>query len=331
MAPMDALSDILGVVGLSGGVFLDAEFTEPWSVAGRVAPESCRPFMEPPQEVIGFHYVAEGRLRVRVEGEPAYEIMQGEAVMLPRNDMHAFGGGRELPPLLVSEILQPPNAQGLSRMSYRGGGPRTRLICGFLGGNEQLRPLLTALPRVMPVRLSTLPGGDWIEGSMAYAVQTLAEGRPGAATVLTKISELLFTELVRHYVDSLPDEETGWLAGLRDPVVGRALEMLHARVNEPWTTEALAQAVNMSRSAFAARFTAVVGQPPMRYLTGWRMQLAQQRLRETHANVAQIAFDVGYESEAAFTRAFHRECGAPPGQWRRQQARPAPLHTEETS
>lgn len=321
---MDALSDILGVVGLSGGVFLDAEFTEPWSVAGRVSPEACRPFMTPPQEVIGFHYVAEGRFRVRVAGEPDCELGRGDAVMLPRNDMHAFGGGRDLPPVPVSELIRPPNAQGISRMTHGGGGPRTRLICGFLGGNEQLRPLLTALPRVMPVRLSSLPGGGWIEGGMAYAAQTLAEGRPGAATVLTKISELFFAELVRHYVTELPPEETGWLAGLRDHVVGRALELLHARVDEPWTTEALARALAMSRSAFADRFAAVVGQPPMRYLTTWRMQLARQKLRETHASVAQIAFDVGYESEAAFTRAFRRECGAPPAQWRRQAlARPA--------
>ena len=322
MTFMDALSDILGVVGLTGGVFLDAEFTEPWSVAGMVSPDACRPFMVPPQEVIGFHYVAEGRFRVRVEGEPDHELVAGEAVLLPRNDMHAFGGGAALPPIPVDQLIQPPNAQGISRMVHGGGGPRTRLICGFLGGNEQLRPLLTALPRVMPLRLSALSGGDWIEGSMAYAAHTLAEGRPGAATVLTKISELLFTELVRHYVSSLPPEQTGWLAGLRDPVAGRALELLHARVQEPWTTEALARAVGMSRSAFADRFAAVVGQPPMRYLMAWRMQLARQKLRETHANIAQIAFDVGYESAAAFARAFRRECGAPPAQWRRGAAGP---------
>jgi len=314
---MDALSDLLSVVGLSGGVFIDAEFTEPWSVAGRVSAEACRPFMPPPQEVIGFHYVTEGRFRVRIEGEPDCEIGAGEAVMLPRNDMHAFGYGRDLPPILISDLIQPPNALGMSRMVHGGGGARTRLICGFLGGNEQLRPLLVGLPRVMPLRLADLPGGDWLEGGLAYAAQTLAEGRPGAATVLTKISELLFTELVRHYLGELPPEQTGWLAGLRDPVAGRALSLLHTRVAEAWTTEALAGELAMSRSAFADRFTAVVGQPPMRYLTAWRMQLARQKLRETHANVAQIAFDVGYESEAAFARAFRRECGVPPAQWRR--------------
>jgi AraC-like DNA-binding protein len=314
---MDALSDLLSAVGLSGGVFIDAEFTEPWSVAGRVSAEACRPFMVPPQEVIGFHYVTEGRFRVRIDGEPDCEIGAGEAVMLPRNDMHAFGYGRDLPPILISDLIQPPNALGMSRMVHGGGGARTRLICGFLGGNEQLRPLLVGLPRVMPLRLSDLPGGDWLEGGLAYATQTLAEGRPGAATVLTKISELLFTELVRHYLGELPPEQTGWLAGLRDPVAGRALSLLHARVAETWTTEALAAEVAMSRSAFADRFTAVVGQPPMGYLTAWRMQLARQKLRESHANVAQIAFDVGYESEAAFARAFRRECGVPPAQWRR--------------
>lgn len=319
---MDALSDVLDVVGLAGGVFLHAEFTEPWWVAGRVSPEACRPFMAPPQEVIGFHYVAEGRFLVRIEGEPDHEIGQGEAVMLPRNDMHAFGYGPSLPPILISDIIQPPNALGMAQIVHGGGGARTRLICGFLGGNDQLRPLLTGLPRVMPLRLADLPGGEWVEGGLAYAARTLADGQPGAGTVLTKISELLFTELVRHHLGSLPPEESGWLAGLRDPVIGRALQSLHARVSETWTTETLAREVNMSRSAFADRFTTVVGQPPMGYLTSWRMQLARQKLRETHANVAQIAFDVGYESEAAFARAFRRECGAPPAQWRRDALAP---------
>jgi AraC-like DNA-binding protein len=143
---------------------------------------------------------------------------------------------------------------------------------------------------------------------------------------VTKLSELLFVESVRHYLANLPEGHTGWLAGLRDPTIGRALALLHARVAEDWTAEALAREVGMSRSAFADRFGAVMGQPPMRYLTGWRMQLARQKLRDSRASVAQIAYDVGYDSEASFTRAFRRECGAPPAAWRRAAgAEPAPL------
>jgi len=218
----------------------------------------------------------------------------------------------------MCDLIHAGDAHGVAKGVHGGGGARTRLVCGFMGGNAQLRPLLESLPAVMKIEVADLPGGDWIGRTFTYAAQTLSDGDPGAATVLAKLSELLFVESVRRYLASLPQEQTGWLAGLRDPVVGRALSLLHARVSEAWTAEALAQEVNMSRSAFADRFTAVTGQPPMRYLTGWRMQLARNYLAETHRTVAQIAFEVGYESEAAFSRAFRRDCGHPPAAWRRQ-------------
>jgi AraC-like DNA-binding protein len=164
-----------------------------------------------------------------------------------------------------------------------------------------------------------LPSGDWMARTFAYAAQTLAEGDPGAATVMAKTSELLFVEAVRRYLSSLPSEQTGWLAGLRDPVIGRALSLIHARPNNDWTAEALAREANLSRSAFADRFTTVVGVPPMRYLLNWRMQVAMQKLRETRQTIAQIAFEVGYESEAAFTRAFRREFDRPPAAWRKEK------------
>jgi AraC-like DNA-binding protein len=170
----------------------------------------------------------------------------------------------------------------------------------------------------MKVDVAGLPGGDWIGRTFTYAAQTLGDGDPGAATVLAKLSELLFVESMRRYLSGLPPERTGWLAGLRDPAIGRALALLHARVEEDWTAEALAREVNMSRSAFADRFTAVVGQPPIRYLASWRMQLARHKLLETGSTISQIAYEVGYESEAAFTRAFRRDCGLPPAAWRKQ-------------
>ncbi|HEY1930145.1 MAG TPA: AraC family transcriptional regulator [Caulobacteraceae bacterium] len=317
---MDALSDVLRVVGLTGGVFMDAEFTEPWSVTGRVAPELCRPFMVQPAQVVSFHYVVEGGFEVRLDGEPPRSIAAGEAVMLPRNDMHVFGSSGNLRPVSMHELIKPPDSLGVMRVLHGGGGARTRLVCGFMGGGEQIHPLLTSLPSVMKIDVAGVPGGDWIGRTFTYAAQTLGEGNPGAATVLAKLSELLFVESVRRYLADLPPEETGWLAGLRDPAVGRALSLLHSRVSENWTAEALAREVNMSRSTFADRFSALLGQPPMRYLTAWRMQLARHYLAETRRSIAQIAFDVGYESEAAFNRAFHRECGSPPATWRRRAA-----------
>jgi AraC-like DNA-binding protein len=317
MAAMDALSDILRVVGLSGGVFMDAEFTAPWAVAGKLAPELCRPFMVQPQQVVCFHYVLEGGFTLRAEHGETLQVGEGEAVMLPHNDLHVFGSSLDVAAVGAGELMHAPSALGVSRIEHGGGGARTRVTCGFLGGNAQLAPLLSGLPPLMKIKLAEMPGGDWIGRSFGYAAQTLADGDPGSATVLTKLSELLFVESVRRYLSTLPPEQTGWLAGLRDPAVGRALSLLHAAVDRNWTADALAHEVNMSRSTFADRFTTVVGQPPMRYLTGWRMQLARQHLQETRRTIAQIAHEVGYESEAAFTRAFRRECGAPPAAWRR--------------
>jgi AraC-like DNA-binding protein len=317
---MDALSDVLRVVGLTGGVFLEAEFTEPWTIAGKVAPDLCRPFMVQPRQVVCFHYVVEGGFRLSMPDGQTLAVGSGEAVMLPRNDLHVLGSQVDLPPVAANELLSGPEPLGVFKIRHGGGGARTHMICGFLGGNDELEPLLEALPAAMKIDFAALPSGDWIGRTFAYAAQTLSAGDPGAATVLAKLAELLFVESVRRYLARLSSDETGWLAGLRDPVIGRALSLLHTRVQEEWTAEKLAHEMHMSRSSFAERFTAVIGQPPMRYLTRWRMQIARQRLRDSRDSVAQIAFEVGYDSEAAFTRAFHRECGAPPALWRRHAA-----------
>jgi len=174
------------------------------------------------------------------------------------------------------------------------------------------------LPSLLTLKVGDTPGGAWISQSFKYAARELSNGDPGAATVLSKMSELLFVEAVRRYLTTLPEGRTGLLAGLRDPAVGKALALLHTRLAQNWTAEDLAHEVNLSRSAFADRFTNLLGQPPMHYLTSWRMQVAAQKLREGRLSIGQIAFDTGYESEAAFTRAFKREIGVPPATWRRQ-------------
>jgi AraC-like DNA-binding protein len=316
---MDALSDVLRVVELTGGVFVEGEFTAPWWIAGKIAPEVCRSFMVQPAHVVMFHYVVEGSLQLRIGDGLTRPVVAGQAIMLPHNDLHEFGDAVAGSAVSVAQLVQQPGgALGIPRVVHGGGGARTRLVCGFLGGNEQLHPLLTHLPPVMMVDVSDLPGGGWIGSTFTYAAQTLATGQPGAASVLAKLSEVLFVETLRQHLARLPAEEVGWLAGLRDPAVGRALSLLHAQVAAPWTADALAREVNMSRSAFADRFSTLVGQPPMRYLTLWRMQLARHALGHTHKSVAQLAFDVGYESEAAFSRAFRRENGCPPASWRKQ-------------
>ena len=315
---MDALSDVLRVIRLSGGVFLEAEFTAPWCINGKISADDCKPFLAVPRHVIASHFVAAGNMQLRVEGGETIDVRAGELVLLPHNDTHVFGSDLDVALVPAREVIQPPQSGGISRINYGGGGEATQLLCGFLASDAPFSPLLSALPSVLKLDVRATASGAWIESSFRFAASEIAAGRLGSTTVIAKLSELLFVEAVSQYVSNLPAERRGWLAGLRDPHIGRALAVLHARPTEPWTAETLAVEVGMSRSVFAERFTSLVGQPPMQYLTLWRMHVAAQRLREGRGSVAQIGFAIGYESEAAFSRAFKRQFGTSPGTWRKQ-------------
>jgi AraC-like DNA-binding protein len=315
---MDALSDVLRVVRLCGGVFLEAEFTAPWCISGKVSPEDCLPILAAPRHVIAFHFVVSGRMQLRTEGAEAIEVRAGESVLLPHNDTHHFGSELTLSPVPAREIVQPARYGGLARMVHGGGGEPTRLVCGFLGSEVPFNPLIAALPKLLKLDLRATAAGTWIENSFRFAASEISAGRLGSTTVVAKLSELLFVEAIGRFVETLPAEQRGWLAGLRDAHVGRALALLHARPTEQWTAESLARAVGLSRSVFAERFSSLVGQPPMQYLTLWRMHMAAQRLREGRGSVAQIGFEIGYGAEAAFSRAFKRQFGTSPATWRKQ-------------
>ncbi|HKE94870.1 MAG TPA: AraC family transcriptional regulator [Povalibacter sp.] len=315
---MDAFSDVLRVIRLAGGVFLEAEFTAPWCINGRISADHCKPFLVAPRHVIASHFVASGQMQLQVDGGERIDVRAGELVLLPHNDAHSFGSDLNAAVMPAHEVMQPPQPGGISQIRYGGGGEATQVLCGFLGSETAFSPLLSALPPVLKLDIRATASGAWIESSFRFATSEIAAGRMGSATVIAKLSELLFVEAVSQYVVSLPAERRGWLAGLRDPQIGRALALLHSRPTEAWTAEALALEVGMSRSVFAERFTSLVGQPPMHYLTIWRMHVAAQRLREGHDSVAQIAFAVGYESEAAFSRAFKRQFSTSPGSWRRR-------------
>jgi AraC-like DNA-binding protein len=310
---MDALSDVLRVIRLTGGVFLDAAFTAPWCIVSRVGPEDC-PMQELPPSVVAFHYVIEGRMLVQGDGA-ALEVGAGEMVLLPRNDPHLLASATGLEPANPDPLVQRVEG-GLMRLEYGGGGAATRLVCGFVGADVHWHPLLEALPAVFALDLNGKSCAEFVAASFRYAAREVASGRVGSETVLTKLSELLFVEAVRSYAESLTDGRKGWLAGLHDGAVGRALTLMHAEPARPWTTEELAARVAMSRSAFAERFTQLVGVPPIGYLTDWRMQVAASRLRESHRSIAQVAAELGYESEASFTRAFKRVHGLSPGRYR---------------
>jgi AraC-like DNA-binding protein len=317
---MDAILDILHTTRLTGGIFLEAEFTAPWCVTSRIEPEDCIPFVPEPANIIGYHYVSAGRLLLETDGEPPVTVERGEIVVLPRNDAHQLASALNLRAVNTHDLVQPAPDGGLARIVHGGGGEATRMVCGFLSNDTPNDPLIRILPAVLKVNVAEGVSGGWIESSLKFAAQELAAGVVKSPAVLAKLTELLFIEAVRRYLMLLPPEQFGWRAGVRDPIVGRALGLLHSRMEQRWTSEELAREVGLSRSALAERFTRMMGEPPMRYLAVQRLQTAAQRLKASNDSLARIAFKVGYESEAAFNRAFKREFGVPPATWRKQNS-----------
>jgi len=327
---MDALSDVLRVANLTGGVFLNAEFLAPWCMAGRIGPEHCAPLLGPASHLMPYHYVVEGEMQVRVEGGEAFALRAGEVVLFPRNDLHLIGSDLERPAVMARDIIQPPRSGGLFAIRHQGGdGARSRLVCGFLGcDGAQGNPVISTLPAALRLSIEESGGAEWIRSTFQYAADEVAAERPGSETVLAKLSELLFVEAVRRYAETLPEGQTGWLAGLRDHHVARALALLHREMTRAWTADELGREVGLSRSALAERFTRLIGVAPMHYLASWRMQVAAQELRNRSASLVQVANKVGYQSEAAFSRAFKKAFGTAPATWRRSRrptaARPGP-------
>jgi AraC-like DNA-binding protein len=313
---MDALSDILRVVRLKGGVFLHAEFTDPWCVASRSSVADFGGMLEGAGHLILYHYVVQGRLEARIEGADPVKIEAGEVVLFPRNDPHVMGSNLDLAPVDSHRIVQPDG--DLLAIRYGGGGDPTRVVCGFLGCDQmEGNPLLATLPAIL--RLDTRQGSAaaWIRSSFQFAAEEIAARRAGTDTVLAKLSELLFVEAVRRHVETLPSHETGWLMGLKDRFVSHTLALIHANPSKSWTVDDLGREVGLSRSALSDRFARLIGEPPMRYLARWRLQVAAQRLRHSDLPMARIAEAIGYESEAAFNRAFKKAYGVPPATWRR--------------
>jgi AraC-like DNA-binding protein len=314
---MDVLADVLRVIQLSGGVFIEADFSEPWCLSGKVSPEDCRAFMRAPRHVMGMHYVVSGRMLLQAGESKAVEVGAGEVVLLPHNHAHLFGSSLDVPPVRAGDIVQPGHGGGLFRIVHGGGGSMTRVLCGYLGCDLPFNPLLAVLPPVLTINARALPSGMWIETSFRLGASKTAASREGADLAIARLAELVFAEAVQQFLAILPGSGGGWLAGLQDPYVGRALGLLHAQLTRKWTADSLAGQVGLSRSAFAERFASLVGQPPIQYLGAWRMHVAAQRLRAEHASIAQVGFGVGYESEAAFSRAFKRQFGVSPDAWRR--------------
>jgi len=319
---MDALSDPLRVLRFSGGIFLESIYRAAWCVRSQIAPEDFGVGVPPGVRLVGFHYVLEGSLRVRAASEPSQLAGPGSIILLSRNDPHLLGSDMAMPPIDARPLIRRAEDQVLPRLEFGTGKEvKSRFVCGFLATSSRDHPLLTALPALLVADLRGRPCAEWAATSFRYAAREHAARRPDSQEILARLSEMLFVEAVRGYVEALPGTATGWLAALRDPSLARALSALHLQPARAWTTAALAKEASLSRSAFAERFTSTVGLPPKSYLTRWRMLLAGQRLRESSDTLAQIALTVGYESEFTFSRAFAREMGVTPGAWRKQSQR----------
>jgi AraC family transcriptional regulator, alkane utilization regulator len=247
---VDALSDVLRLVRLKGGVFLHAEFTAPWCIRTQLAPEDCGPLLDGVEHLVLYHYVVEGRLRAQIPHREPVDIETGEVVIFPHNHAHLLGSHLDLPPVSAREIVRPSPEGGLWVIRHGGGGEHTHVVCGFLGCDRLEGNLLA---RVLPpvLRFDTRRGSAaaWVKSSLEFAADEIGARRAGSETVLAKLSELLFVEALRHYVESLPQEQTGWLAGLKDPFVSRALALLHKDVAREWTVDELGREVGLSHAA----------------------------------------------------------------------------------
>jgi AraC-like DNA-binding protein len=317
---MDALSDVLSAVRLDGAVYVDAEFTAPWCVATQYGLHTAAPKLPDSDHVVFFHLLTDGSCLARLAGgSEVIEVKAGDLLMLPHDDLHVLGSDLKHP---VAEVRSSPPESGLLELRAGGGGKATKFICGYLACDRRAsRALLSSLPPMLHISLGDVSLSGWLADLLRLGVEESRAQRPGSQSLLAKLSELAFTEALRRYAHSNPPELKGWLAGLQDTYVGRALSLLHGDPTRGWTVEELAREVALSRSALAERFTAMLGEPPMQYLTRWRLTLAAQALRAGGDAIARIAERSGYDSEASFTRAFKREFGVPPTVWRKTGGR----------
>src|SRR3954453_2326127 len=316
----DALSDVLKTVRLTGATYFDVAAQEPWTVHSPARELILPKILPGADRLIAYHVVTAGRCFASLVGGEAIPLRAGEVVMFTDADPHVMSSSAGMPP-------SPPSADMIDIAEaghlpfhinlVNGGAVSAKLVCGYLACDSRpFNPLLEALPPMLKAGNPQANDTGWLGQFIHVAVAEVADKRAGSESVLTKLSELMFIEVVRRYIEAMASQDTGWLAGLRDPFVGKALALIHARPSFAWTVEGLARQCGASRTVLAERFAQLVGIPPMHYLAKWRMQVASEMLNRGNVNMATIAAEIGYESEAAFSRAFKKMMGVPPSAWR---------------
>ena len=325
----DTLSDVLRGVRLRGAVFFNISARREWAAEAPAAKELAPMLMRGVDHMIEYHAVARGSCWAGIPGGPSVQLFAGDVVMFPHGDTHVLSsapgmrGNPDFSWFAETRVEQLPLHLAYDGAEVSFSAPPddhadTAFVCGFLGCDVQpFNPLIAALPRLLHLRADA--DNAWIANFTQQAVAESNARRPGGEAMLARMSEMMFVDAVRRYSDQLPAQSGGWLAGLRDRYVGRALALMHEQPAQRWTIDELGRCVGLSRSALHERFAELIGVPPIQYLAQWRMQAAARMLLETRGTVASIAADVGYDSEAAFARAFKRSVGKPPATWRRER------------
>lgn len=313
---MDALSEVLSAIRLTGAVFFNGEFTAPWGFEATRVEQLATLLPASTERLLIYHLVMDGQAELRTTSAGGVSLTAGDLVILPHGDTHTFSVGE--PPMYLNgteTLLRAFGTSDLNLIRYGGGGAPTRFICGYFGCERDAEELfLGGLPSVIKVHLRGDAAGQWLERSIC---DLLRDGRPGQRALLSKMAEALFIEVLRRYMESLPPDQRGWLAAARDPVVGAALGLLHQDPRHKWNVAELASRVGASRTVMNERFVHLLGASPLAYLTRWRLHLAARLLKTTRRTITQVADDVGYESDAAFSRAFKRTFGKSPARHRR--------------
>ena len=317
---MDVVSDVLKLVKLDGALFFNGEFSAPWCFRSSESAAVAACLSPQAGHLIIFHLLTEGRAYAQLEDGRREELIAGDIVVFPHGDTHLLGNGSPAKPVDSFKTFDRNLNEGVKVARYGGGGELTKFVCGFLACEPRMSEVfLAGLPALLKVHVVNEPSGQWLENSIRFSAGDGNGPDAGTGLVLAKLSEVLFVETLRRYINTLPPDQTGWLAGARDPFIGQALDLLHKTPAHPWTVSELARRVGLSRTRFAERFRHFLGEPPMSYLARWRVKLAAEILQATEASVAEVADRVGYGSEAAFSRAFKRELHCPPAQFRKNR------------